>query len=74
MPTLKRCEEVEQRVEFDYEPPQEQTRTDPSYPSQVTINSVTVFGVEILPAMSRSKIDALEELCLGDVEQAPIEE
>lgn len=58
---LKTHIEALQRIDYDYEPP------CPESQEAITINSVTLHGIELLPALSRSAIDALEELCLEDV-------
>lgn len=40
------ADEIAVTVWFDYEPAQEQTHSDPSFPSEVTINAVCVDGDE----------------------------
>ena len=63
MPTLRTHIESEQWIDYDYDPPCPET----DHNAYITINSVTLHGVELLPALSRSAIDDLEELCLEDV-------
>ena len=64
MSVLKTHIESEQWIDYDYEPPEPET----NHPESVTINSVTLHGIELLPALSRSAIDDLEELCMDDVQ------
>jgi len=64
MSILKTHIELEQTIDYDYEPPEPES----NHPESITINSVNLHGVELLSALSRSAIDDLEELCLDDVQ------
>jgi len=63
MTTLKTHIEAEQHIEYDYEPPCPET----NHHESISIGSVTLYGIELLPALSRNAIDKLEELCMDDV-------
>ena len=63
MPTLRTHIEAEQWIEYDYDPPCPET----NHNAAITICSVTLHGVELLPALSRRIIDELEALCFEDM-------
>lgn len=63
MSTLKTHIESEVFVDYDYEPPCRET----NHHAAIIINVVSIYGIDLLPALSRSEIDRLEELCFADM-------
>lgn len=61
MSSLKRSVKVEQNITYTIED------------GEVLITSVRAFGVEILPALGRSTIDAMEALCRAGGGESPAE-
>lgn len=59
--------EFELAVEFDYSPPQMQSRTDPAFPATVDITSVMLGSLEILPYLTPEQRDKLEDDCWEEV-------
>ena len=54
-------------IEFDYSPPQMQSRTDPAFPATVDITSVMLGSLEILPHLTPAQLDNLEDSCWQEV-------
>ena len=65
-------DEVEVTVWFDYEPFQPQTRTDPEFMAQVTINAVLIDeddDQDIADILKKDIIEHLKEKCFGYLEE-----
>ena len=44
-------------VDFDYTPEQKQTWDDPHIPEEITINSVEIGGIDIMPSLTLKELD-----------------
>lgn len=73
MPSFKTHIEIEIEVHYDYDPFEEQTRTDPAHDAQVTVNVVEVALPEgsvrvghypdIQPYLDKSTRESIEQQC-----------
>lgn len=52
-------------VEFDYSPPQEASMTDPAFPADVTITSVSINDVELIGALDSDTVRHVENECFA---------
>lgn len=51
-------------VDYDYQPCEPPTREHPGCDAEITINSVMLGKVDILPEMSEEEVQAIRETCL----------
>ncbi len=73
METTK-CLDHEVTVGFDYSPAQRESRTDPSFPSEVEIYSIAYKGIELIEKYTQEELqDLAGEIC-EEYEEAEEEE
>lgn len=74
MTTMKTHIEIEVDVEYDFQPYEPQTRTDPGCDAAIEHMSVEFGGIYINDKLSKDQLEALEMECLECEVKDPTEE
>ena len=60
--------ELSVSIDWDYSPPQQQTRTDPSFDAELELTSVMHNGLELIDKLAPSALSYLKEQAQEHIE------